>query len=230
MSNWTDLRNPQNPSIANLDGQQLAGALFDSLQTDQPDVSARAEANDPSGDHVLNPDFSTFRPKNGLKPAAVLIAVDMAKAEPDVTLTVRTATLSAHAGQIAFPGGRVDPGEGAQETALREAMEEVALPPSAVEVQGFLPSYASRTGYRVYPVVGALDGLPVLQPSPAEVDAIFQVPLAFLLDPSNAARTSRVFEGKERFFYTYQFENHAIWGLTAGIVHHMSERLISHLS
>ncbi|MEO0382228.1 MAG: CoA pyrophosphatase [Pseudomonadota bacterium] len=230
MSNWTDLKNSQNSAIANLDGQRLAGALFDSLQTDQPDVSTLAEANDPSGDHVLNPDFSAFRPKDGLKPAAVLIAVDMAKADPDVTLTVRTATLSAHAGQIAFPGGRVDPGEGAQETALREAMEEVALPPSAVEVQGFLPSYASRTGYRVYPVVGALDGLPTLQPSPAEVDAIFQVPLAFLLDPSNAARTSRVFEGKERFFYTYHFENHAIWGLTAGIVHHMSERLITHLS
>ncbi|MBO6673635.1 MAG: CoA pyrophosphatase [Rhizobiales bacterium] len=215
---------------AGLDGHRLANALFESLTNDQPVVSSDAQADDPSGDHVLNPDFATFRPKNGLKPAAVLIAIDMAKAEPDVTLTVRTSTLSAHAGQIAFPGGRMDPGEVPEETALREAEEEIALSPGAVEVQGFLPSYASRTGYRVYPVVGALDGLPPLSPSPAEVDSIFQVPLSFLLDPTNAERTSRVFEGKERYFYTYRFENHAIWGLTAGIVHHMSERLISHLT
>jgi 8-oxo-dGTP pyrophosphatase MutT (NUDIX family) len=230
LANPLDLEDSVSSALERLDGHQLASALFDSLETDTPSVSSSAAATDLSGDHVLNPDFSAFRPKDGLKPAAVLIAVDMAKPEPDVTLTVRTATLSAHAGQIAFPGGRVDPGEGAQETALREAMEEIALPPSAVEVQGFLPSYASRTGYRVYPVVGALDGLPQLQPSPAEVDSIFQVPLAFLLNPRNAERTSRVFEGKERFFYTYHFDNHAIWGLTAGIVHHMSERLITHLA
>ncbi len=230
MSDRTQPFTDHNALPAGLDGHRLANALFTSLTIDQPVVSTDAQAKDPSGDHVLNPDFAAFRPTNGLKPAAVLIAIDMAKAEPDVTLTVRTSTLSAHAGQIAFPGGRMDPGEVPEETALREAEEEIALSPRVVDVQGFLPSYASRTGYRVYPVVGALDGLPSLSPSPAEVDSIFQVPLAFLLNPANAERTSRVFEGKERYFYTYRFENHAIWGLTAGIVHHMSERLISHLT
>lgn len=216
--------------LSGLDDRGLAEAFFDSLLTEQPPISTDPTLSDPSGDHVLNPDFVTARPKGGLKPAAVLIAVDMAKPQPDVTLTVRTRTLSAHAGQIAFPGGRVDPGEGPRETALREAMEEIDLPPHTVDVRGFLPSYASRTGYRVYPVVGELDGLPPLTPSPAEVDRIFQVPLRFLLDPANAERSSRMFEGKERYFYTYRFETFAIWGLTAGIVHHMSKRLLTHLS
>lgn len=213
-----------------LNDRALVEAFFGSLLREVPVVSPDANLADPSGDHVLNPDFATFRPEGGLKPAAVLIAVNMGAVEPDVTLTIRTSTLSAHAGQIAFPGGRVDPGETPHETALREAEEEVALPPTAVDVRGFLPSYASRTGYRVYPVVGALDGLPPLMPSPAEVDTIFQVPLRFLLNPANAQRESWVFEGKRRYFFAYHFENHAIWGLTAGIVHHMSERLFAHLS
>lgn len=216
--------------LADFSDQSLAQAFFACLDPLEPTVSSDARLADPSGDHVLNPDFASFRPKGGLKPAAVLVAVDMDNAQPQVTLTVRTSTLNNHAGQIAFPGGRVDPGEVPRQTALREAMEEVALPPHAVNVQGFLPSYASRTGYRVYPVVGALDGVPPLTPNPAEVDQIFQVPLRFLLDPSNVQRTSRVFEGKERHFYTYTYEKFAIWGLTAGIVHHMSERLIDHIS
>ncbi|MFK7791482.1 MAG: CoA pyrophosphatase [Devosiaceae bacterium] len=215
--------------LAELGEHDLAAAFFASLSQQEPSVSPDGKITDGSGDHILNPDFATIQPKGGLKPAAVLVAVNMAAKAPEVTLTVRTANLSSHAGQIAFPGGRVDPGEVPHQTALREAMEEVALPPSRVDVQGFLPSYASRTGYRVYPVVGALDGVPPLTPSPAEVETIFQVPLRFLLNPGNAQRTSRVFEGKERYFYTYRYEKHAIWGLTAGIVHHMSERLINHL-
>ncbi len=210
--------------------KDLAEAFFASLDPHEPMVSRDAQVVDPSGDHVLNPDFANYRPTGGLKPAAVLVVVDLAPVQPQVTLTVRTSTLNNHAGQIAFPGGRIDPGEVPQQTALREAMEEVALPPGEVRVQGFLPSYASRTGYRVYPVVGALEGLPPLSPNPAEVDQIFQVPLRFLLDHANAQRTSRVFEGKERHFYTYSFQNFAIWGLTAGIVHHMSQKLVDHIS
>ena len=210
--------------------QALLEAFFRSLLREEPAVSHDGNLADPSGDHILNPDFANRAPAVGLKPAAVLIAVHTGVQEPDVTLTVRTSTLTAHAGQIAFPGGRVDPGETPRQTALREANEEVALPPTAVEVRGFLSSYASRTGYRVYPVVGSLEDMPPLTPSPAEVDTIFQVPLRFLLNPENAQQTSRFFEGKRRYFFTYQFENHAIWGLTAGIIHHMSERLIEHLS
>ncbi len=216
--------------LRTLPGTALVEAFVQSLNADQPSVSPDPSVPDDSGDHVLNPDFSSFRPQKGLKPAAVLIAIDRSKAEPEVTLTVRTATLKAHAGQIAFPGGRIDPGEVPSQTALREAHEEIALPPSAVSIDGYLPSYASRTGYRVYPVVGSVDGLPPLTPSPAEVDDIFQVPLRFLLDQSNAQRMSLAFEGKQRYFYTYVYGDQSIWGLTAGIIHHMSERLIRSLS
>lgn len=210
-----------------LPGQELAQAFFSSLLDDAPLVEPGSDPLDPTGDHVLNPDFADYSPNGGLKPAAVLIAVDTAAREPDVTLTVRTAHLSAHAGQIAFPGGRMDAGEVPAVTALREAHEEVALEADIVDLRGFLPAYRSRTGYRVFPVVGQVDGMPPLTPSPAEVDQIFTVPLRFLLNPANAQSASRVFEGKKRFFYNYQYQNHAIWGLTAGIVHHMSERLIT---
>lgn len=210
-----------------LPGQALAQALFGSLLQNAPSVEPGTDPLDPTGDHVLNPDFASFSPDGGLKPAAVLIVVDTASREPDVTLTVRTAHLSAHAGQIAFPGGRMDEGEVPAVTALREAHEEVALDADVVNLHGFLPSYRSRTGYRVFPVVGEVDGMPPLVASRDEVDQIFTVPLRFLLDPTNAQSASRVFEGKRRYFYNYQYQNYAIWGLTAGIVHHMSERLIT---
>ncbi|MEM1285988.1 MAG: CoA pyrophosphatase [Pseudomonadota bacterium] len=207
-------------------GSGIADALYASLLPDAPDVGPIGHEA-AIGDHVLNPDFATFNAAETLKPAAVLIAVDHAQSDPVVTLTVRTANLAAHAGQIAFPGGRMDAGESPRETAVREAEEEVALPRQAVDVQGYLPPYLSRTGYRVFPVVGRLDATPVLTPNPGEVETIFQVPLRFLLDPANAQLESRVFQGKRRYFYLYQFANHAIWGLTAGIIHHMSVRLLS---
>ncbi|MBV6658886.1 MAG: CoA pyrophosphatase [Devosiaceae bacterium] len=209
------------------------GALTDALTAallEAPLVPVDQEAAalpDPTGDHILNPDFAQALTDAPLKPAAVLIAVDASAPEPDVVLTVRTSNLSSHAGQIAFPGGRIDPGEAPKEAALREALEEIALPTATVRVQGFLPSYASRTGYRVYPVVGLVDGWPALTANPGEVDDIFYVPLRFLLDPANARQESRIFEGRERFFYSYTYADRRIWGLTAGIIHHMSQRVVS---
>ena len=207
--------------LAALDAALLEAPL---IPVEQRSLTA---SDDPTGDHILNPDFAAIRHDGGLKPAAVLIAVDGSAIEPDVVLTVRTAHLSAHAGQIAFPGGRIDRGETPQGAALREAFEEIALPPSLVAVRGFLPSYASRTGYRVYPVVGQVQGWPHLRPNPGEVAALFRVPLRFLLDPVNAVRETRLLEGRERAFYSYTHENRVIWGLTAGIIHHMSARVLS---
>ena len=223
LSDWDEERRRR---LLERDGAGLAEALYASLLPHAP-AGPPGDADAATGDHLLNPDFAFHHMSVQLKPAAVLIAVDQARRDPVVTLTVRTAHLSAHAGQIAFPGGRMDDGESPRDTAIREAQEEVALPGDAVTVQGYLPAYLSRTGYRVFPVVGRLDATPALTPNPAEVETIFQVPLRFLLDPANAQLESRVFQGKRRYFYLYQFANHAIWGLTAGIIHHMSVRLLS---
>ena len=141
-------------------------------------------------------------------------------------LTVRTAHLSAHAGQVAFPGGRIDPGDAsAEDAALREAEEEIGLERSRVELAGRLPEYVTGTGFLITPVVGLLaEGL-VLTPSADEVAAIFTLPLATLLDPAAPERRSRVFRGRERHFWVWPHEHHYIWGATAGILVHLAARL-----
>lgn len=206
---------------------ELVAQLFSCLHR-EPIIPDTPSMIDPTGDHILNPDFARYNHPSGLRLAAVLIAVEAGASEPEVVLTVRTKNLNAHAGQIAFPGGRVDEGETAEQAAVREACEEIALEPELVSVEGFLDTYASRTGYRVVPVVASVDGWGKLNPNPGEVESIFRVPLRFLLDQTNARMESRVFEGKTRHFYSYTFEDRHIWGLTAGIIHHMSSRVISY--
>lgn len=154
-------------------------------------------------------------------PAAVLLGL-IDRPEPDVTtvlLTVRTAHLRDHAGQVAFPGGRVDPGDdGPVATALREAQEEVGLPPELVEILGFLPPYDTVTGFHVQPVVGWVRPPPDFRPQPFEVADVFEVPLSFVLDPANHERRHGVRNGRERSFYVLPYENRYIWGATAGML------------
>lgn len=155
--------------------------------------------------------------------AAVLIAITD-RAEPGVILTRRTDTLRRHAGQVAFPGGRVDPEDAdAIAAALREA--EIALPREAVEVVGITDRFRTGTGYRIAPVVGVVPPDLPLVPHEAEVAAVFEVPLAFLLDPVNHRETSAEWQGRTRRFYEIPWPNHRIWGATAGIVVNLSRRL-----
>ncbi|KQT32814.1 NUDIX hydrolase [Sphingomonas sp. Leaf412] len=161
---------------------------------------------------------------DALTPAAVLIPVTD-RPRPGVILTQRTDTLRHHAGQVAFPGGRLDPGEDAITAALREAEEEVALPPSAVRVIGASDRYRTGTGYSITPVVGVVPPDLPLVASEAEVAAVFEVPLDFLLDVANHRENSGIWQGRERRFYELLWEDRRIWGATAGIIVNLARRL-----
>jgi 8-oxo-dGTP pyrophosphatase MutT (NUDIX family) len=160
-------------------------------------------------------------------PAAVLVPIVQRAEALTVLFTQRTTHLRAHAGQVSFPGGRAEPGDASPEfTALREAQEEIGLRPERVEVLGRLPDYHTRTGYVVAPIIGLVT-LPLeLAPDPREVEEVFEVPLAFLLDPANHRRQTREWQGRIVTFYEMPYESRYIWGATAGMIVNLS-RLLS---
>ena len=153
-----------------------------------------------------------------LRAAAVLVPVVWHGDAPGILLTLRSARLSAHAGQVAFPGGRLEPGETAEAAALREAAEEVGLDPRLPELAGELPEHQTGTGFRVTPVVAFLDPPLSLTPDPAEVAAIFELPLATVLDPAAPQRRQSEFRGRMRDYWVWPHEDHLIWGATAAIL------------
>jgi 8-oxo-dGTP pyrophosphatase MutT (NUDIX family) len=151
--------------------------------------------------------------------AAVLIPVVDHPGRLTVLFTQRTAHLKSHAGQVSFPGGRVEPGDASAEfTALREAGEEIGLAAERVEILGRLPDYRTRTGFRVTPVIGLVTPPLELKPDAREVAEVFEVPLAFLLDPQNRQRRTREFQGTTVGYYVFEYEDRVIWGATAGML------------
>jgi 8-oxo-dGTP pyrophosphatase MutT (NUDIX family) len=157
--------------------------------------------------------------------AAVLIPV-IQHAELTVLFTQRTVHLKSHAGQVSFPGGRAEPGDASAEfTALREAEEEIGLARERVEILGRLPDYRTRTGFRVTPVIGVVAPPLALAPDPREVEAVFEVPLAFLLDERNRERRTREFQGMQVGYYVYQYQERVIWGATAGMLVNLHKML-----
>lgn len=161
-------------------------------------------------------------------PAAVLVAITD-RARPGVILTQRPDTMRAHPGQVAFPGGRLDPGEDAVAAAVREADEEVALDPMLVNVAGTADPYLTVTGYRVTPVLGVIPPDLPLHPNEAEVAAVFEVPLDWLLDPANHQRGTMEFRGRRRHFVEMHWQDkdgpRRIWGATAAMIVNLSRRL-----
>lgn len=156
--------------------------------------------------------------------AAVLVAVTD-RPEPGVILTVRRDDLRTHAGQVAFPGGRIDRGEDPTAAALREAWEELGLNSGEVEVVASIEPYLTVTGYAVTPVVGVIPaGLP-LEPHELEVADWFEAPLGFLLDPANQQLQSVLFEGRQRHYYRIDWNGRNIWGATAAMIVNLSRRL-----
>ncbi|CAD7024280.1 CoA pyrophosphatase [Pseudorhizobium endolithicum] len=178
------------------------------------------------GDHLLNPDLMPVIEGLRLKDAAVLVPVVDDDDGAKVIFTQRTATLRKHSGQIAFPGGAIDPGDASPETAaIREAQEEIGLSPAFVEPVGRLPNYLAPTGFRITPVLSVVRRGFELQLNPDEVDEVFEVPLSFLMEPANHRRGSRVWDGRERHFYELPYHERYIWGITASIVRTLYERL-----
>lgn len=175
------------------------------------------------GDHNLNDGMEPFRP---LKTAAVLVPLVDRPDALTVLLTRRTTHLAHHAGQVSFPGGHIEPGDaGPVDTALRETEEEVGLDRRAIEVIGRLDTYVTRTGFVVTPVVAVVHPPFDLKPDAHEVDEVFEVPLAFLLDPGNHQKCSAAFEGVTRHFYAMPYHHHFIWGATAGMLVNLCEIL-----
>lgn len=156
--------------------------------------------------------------------AAVLIAITD-RPEPGLVLTVRREHLRTHAGQVAFPGGRIDAGETAVAAALREAHEELAMDPGAVAIAGTLDDYITVTGYVVTPVVGVVPPDLPLEPHDHEVADWFEAPLAHLLDPANQHIETAVFAGAERRYWQIEWKDRIIWGATAAMLVNLARRL-----
>jgi 8-oxo-dGTP pyrophosphatase MutT (NUDIX family) len=209
---------------SHLDVRRSSGAAISQMLHDDSDAAPGETLPNRRGDHDLNE--IGMRPNPPLTPAAVLVPLLDHGDRITVLLTQRAADLRAHAGQISFPGGRIDPEDSSPEAAaLREADEEIGLPPASVEVIGRLDTYEVRTGFEITPVVGFVEPGFDMVYEPEEVADAFEVPLSFILDPANHERQSRVFQGKRRFFYVLPFEDRYIWGATAGMLVNLFEVL-----
>ncbi len=188
-------------------------------------TQAVAGAGGESSDFDLNPGYA---PPAGraLRPAGVLVACLAAPSGPQLVLTKRSSRLKHHPGQIAFPGGKVDPtDDGPVAAALREAEEEVGLPRDQVDVQGTLPPHETVTGFTITPVLGWIrdDFRPI--PEAGEVDEVFLVPLAHVVTPANYVTQSRLWRGQRRFYYAVPYGPYYIWGATARILRGLAERI-----
>jgi len=159
-----------------------------------------------------------------IRPAAVLIAVTD-RPDPGILLTHRPNAMRQHAGQVALPGGKIDPGEDAVTAALREAYEELAIDPRAVTVIGASDRFLTGTGYDITPVLGLVPPDLPLIPNPIEVEEWFEAPLRFVLDPANQVEKEATYGGHLRRYIEIDWQGHRIWGVTAAILANLSRRL-----
>lgn len=176
-------------------------------------------------DYALNPPEPEAAALAQLRPAAILAPIIARPAGLSVLLTQRAAAMRSHSGQVAFPGGKIDSGETALEGALREAEEEIGLAASFIEPLGWLDPYITGAGFRIAPLVALVDPGFALKINAMEVEAVFETPLAFLMDPNNHQRHAKEWRGATRHFYAMPYENRYIWGATAGILRNLYERL-----
>lgn len=206
------------------------------VMKDQPFITditrAHVEAavqlkNDLRSDYDLNPRAKReLQARRPLRPAAVLCGLVMRDGEYHVILTQRPTTMREHPGQVAFPGGKIDRTDNsAVDAALREASEEIGLPRGAVDVIGSIDAYETGTGFRVEPIVAVVDEGFVPVPDPYEVEATFEPPLSFLINPANLQLKKGTWGGAERQYYAIPWQNRFIWGATAGMLKCLGDRL-----
>lgn len=177
------------------------------------------------GDLDLDPVLWERAGVRATKPASVLVPI-VDRAEPMVLLTQRTAELASHAGQVAFPGGKIDPNdESPVAAALREAREEVGLAATLVEPIGYLDLYLTFSGFRILPTVARVKPNLTITMNPSEVTETFEVPLEFLMNPTNHQRKTRDWKGIPRDYYAIPYGERYIWGITAGILRNLYERV-----
>jgi 8-oxo-dGTP pyrophosphatase MutT (NUDIX family) len=189
-------------------------------------AQAEAHAGDDYGDHRFNPGHPRLTQLKALRDAAVLIPVVDHGRDATVLLTKRAEKLRSHSGQVAFPGGTIDPTDATPEAAaLRETFEEIGLGQDRIEIIGRMPDYVAGSGYRIAPVLAIVEPGFTLSLNSDEVDAAFEVPLSFLMDPANHTRDSRMWNDLEWFFYDMPYGGQRIWGVTAGIIRTLYERL-----
>jgi 8-oxo-dGTP pyrophosphatase MutT (NUDIX family) len=195
------------------------------LTLDVPRALMDPTAEGARGDLDLNPDMWIRAGVKATKPAAVLVPI-IDRHQPTVLLTLRTAELASHAGQVAFPGGKIEAAdESPVAAALREAREETGLAPALIEPIGYLDLYLTFSGFRILPTVARVKPDFTLALNPREVTETFEVPLEFLMTPANHQRKTRDWNGLARDYYAIPFENRYIWGITAGILRNLYERV-----
>ncbi len=188
-------------------------------------VAALARDGGATSDFDLNPDLPLPEGRV-LRPAAVLVPLVLTGGREELILTKRAARLQYHAGQIAFPGGKQDTGDiSPTDTALREAEEEIGLPRACVQVLGAMQQHETVTGFAITPIVGVVHRPFDLRPEPGEVDEVFRVPLAHVLDPAQYRIEGRRWQGRRRYYFTVPYGPYYIWGATARILRALADRV-----
>jgi 8-oxo-dGTP pyrophosphatase MutT (NUDIX family) len=194
------------------------------LSLDVPAALTDPNVTPNRGDHDVDPVMAKIATVRPIRPAAVLVPI-VDRAEPTVLLTQRATQLTEHSGQISFPGGKIEADETPRDGALREAEEEIGLSRTAVEPLGYLDLYMTTLGYRIVPLIARVKPPFELLLNTAEVAETFEVPLAFLMEPNNLQRHSREWQGMTRSYYAIPFEKRYIWGVTAGILRNLYDRI-----
>ncbi|MEM9061762.1 MAG: CoA pyrophosphatase [Pseudomonadota bacterium] len=199
------------------------------ITTSQVEAALALASSEVRTDFDLNPDVKAQQLRiHRSQPAAVLCALRPVASGLQVVLTQRAAHLNNHAGQVAFPGGKVDQADlSARDAALREADEEIGLNPDQVRILGSLDTYLTSTGFKVTPYVGVIDPDWTPVPDPSEVDSVFEPPLDFLMNPQNRERHHHDRNGYRRYYYAMPWQRFYIWGATAGMLKGLSDRLVA---